>query len=206
MNSQSNHFRVEGVNSFVEDDAVLWEEFKSGNYTSFSVIYRKYIQVLYDYGLQVVKDSELVEDCIQDLYIYLWDNKIKLGKTDNIKFYLFKSLRRRLVLKLKSKGCEKLYDDLTLYQTSVELSCEQSLIVFQTIEGEEEKLLRSMVYLTKRQREAIYLRFYDNLSFQEIAAVMDLELKSTYNLISKALDVLRQYLPSLLLASLLFPL
>jgi RNA polymerase sigma factor (sigma-70 family) len=204
MNAQSNHFRVEGATSFAANDAVLWKEFKNGNTNSFSIIYRNYIQVLYSYGLQVVKDPELVEDCIQDLFIYLWDNKDKLGATDNIKFYLFKSLRRRLVIKCKSKSKEELSNDLTLHPSNVELSYEHTIVAVQTEQSQQEMFKRSMIYLTKRQREAIYLRFYDNLSFQEIADVMTLGLKSTYNLISKALEVLRQYLHFLLLVLLTF--
>ncbi|QNF34094.1 hypothetical protein HUW51_15695 [Adhaeribacter swui] len=113
---------------FVKEDAVLWEEFKGGNYNSFTVIYQNYIQVLYSYGLQVIKDPELVEDCIQDLFIYIWDNKNTLGKTENIKFYLFKALRRRIVVKLKLKDREELNDDFTHHTSHVQMSYEQTLM------------------------------------------------------------------------------
>jgi RNA polymerase sigma factor (sigma-70 family) len=203
MKPRSNHFKEEGSNSFVENDEVLWEGFKSGNINFFSIIYQKNIQALYNYGLQVIKDPELIEDNIQDLFIYLWDNKGTLGETNNIKFYLFKSLRRRLFTKLKSRGKEELSDDIMHHEYRVEKSYEHNLILVQTQQSQQELLNRSMLHLTTRQREAIYLRFFDNLSFQEIADVMALGLKSTYNLISKALDVLRQYLYPLLLVILL---
>jgi RNA polymerase sigma factor (sigma-70 family) len=45
--------------------------------------------------------------------------------------------------------------------------------------------------LTKRQQEAIYLKFYSNLSYKEVAAIMSISVDSIYNLISKAIDSLQ---------------
>lgn len=195
MNAQANDLRV--AHNAAGNDAALWEAFKTGNSHFFSFIYQSHIQALYSYGMQVVKDPELVEDCIQDLFIYIWGNRHKLGQTNNIRFYLFKALRRRLAAKSKSKSREERCEDFLLHPTHIALSYEHTLIVAQMQQSQQAKLNRAMVYLTRRQREAIYLRFYDNLSFQEIAEVMALGLKSTYNLISRSLDILRTYLCSL---------
>jgi hypothetical protein len=58
---------------------------------------------LYTNGINVVAAPELVGDCIQDLFIYSWDTKEKSGRTDNIKFYLFTALKRRILVKTAAK-------------------------------------------------------------------------------------------------------
>lgn len=172
------------------EDEVLWESFKGGDREAFSEIYYRYIHVLYFYGINISGNAALTEDCIQDLFIYLWDNRERLGKTDNIKYYLFTSLRRKILLDVKKDRKTKLQEPGSLPQAA-DLSYEHTLIFNQTKSEEKAMLNRAVLSLTKRQQEAIRLRFYDNLSFKEVADSMSLSIKATYNLISRALHILR---------------
>lgn len=174
-------------------DQDLWRAFKGGDRAAFSTIYRHYIQPLYNYGMKVAEDSDLVEDAIQELFIYLWKTRENLGETDSIKFYLFKSLRRRIITSQEeSLRQAKKKISVGQGQESATYSHEQFLVSRQLEEDQHRQLHLSLQGLTKRQREAITLRFYDNLSFQEVAQVMSLNIKSTYNLVSKALDALKE--------------
>jgi RNA polymerase sigma factor (sigma-70 family) len=178
---------------FAMPDTVLWGQFKEGNRQVFSYIYRHYIQALYNYGMKVADDTELVEDCIQELFIYLWKTRENLSDTDSIKFYLFKSLRRRIIsTQEETVRLNKKNEGVTTGQEMAEFSYEHLLVSRQVEEEQQERLVNSLNALTKRQREAIILKFYDNLSFQEVAEVMSLNIKSTYNLISKAIEVLKE--------------
>ena len=56
------------------------------------------------------------------------------------------------------------------------------------------KVRHSLQSLTKRQREAIFLKFFNQLSYHEVAVIMDLHVDSVYNLISKSIDILRKKL------------
>jgi RNA polymerase sigma factor (sigma-70 family) len=69
-------------------------------------------------------------------------------------------------------------------------------------EEQSEKLRRSLVMLTKRQREAIFLKFYNDLSYSDIASIMDLQVDSVYNIISKAIESLRQKLKTFVISGL----
>ncbi|MGV3503614.1 MAG: RNA polymerase sigma factor [Adhaeribacter sp.] len=174
-------------------DQDLWRAFKGGDRRAFSHIYRSHIQPLYNYGMKVAEEAELVEDCIQELFIYLWKTRENLGDTDSIKFYLFKALRRRIVTSQEeSVRQSKKKVSASESQDAAEYSHEQFLVSRQLEEEQQQQLQLSLNALTKRQREAITLRFYDNLSFQEVAEVMSLNIKSTYNLVSKALDALKE--------------
>jgi len=66
------------------------------------------------------------------------------------------------------------------------------------------KVRKSLQALTKRQREAIFLKFFNQLSYHEVAAIMNLHVDSVYNLISKAIDILRKKLKADAIFVLLF--
>ncbi|MDB5263213.1 MAG: sigma-70 family polymerase sigma factor [Adhaeribacter sp.] len=193
------HFMTEATT-----DSVLWELFKKGDRAAFSTIYQDHIQVLYSYGIKVCDDGEIVEDCIQELFIYLWHTKENLGPTTNIKYYLFKSLRRKIQAYIEADTKKnKISTAFANDRPATEDSPEYLLLAENHQKNNEEKMQQALLTLTNTQREAIYLRFYDNLGFQEIADIMGLQLKSTYNLISKAIEVLREQIQTIVLSLIL---
>ena len=187
----SAHSAVE--NTVMETDGDLWEAFKSGNEAAFARIYHTLVQDLYNYGLNIAADPELVEDCIQDLFIYIWDAKEKLGRTDNIKFYLFTALKRRILVKTGEKQKKDLLLKTSpLSSEKPDLPGETMFLSSQQEQEQSERLEKALLALTPRQREAIYLRFYDKLSYAQIASIMSLTIQSTYSLIARAMEGLRE--------------
>ncbi|MBO9637570.1 MAG: sigma-70 family RNA polymerase sigma factor, partial [Siphonobacter aquaeclarae] len=80
----------------VQAETELWTEFLSGNRTAFSQLYDRYADVLFSFGLRYSSDRDLVKDCIHDLFIDLHHYRAGLAREVNIRFYLLKSLRRKL--------------------------------------------------------------------------------------------------------------
>ena len=78
-------------------DELLWDNFRQGSESAYGLIYKNHFFTLYSYGLKICPEKEIVKDAIQDLFVYLWKNKDKLGTTDSIKYYLFTALKRRLI-------------------------------------------------------------------------------------------------------------
>lgn len=176
-------------------DSAIWKDFKSGCRRAYCFIYNKYSPTLYNYGRHISQDEELVKDSIQDLFIDLWIKKERLGDVSSIKFYLFQSLRRKLINEL---NCQKKYakNNGSLDDQDFEMvfSHEFYLIKEQITKEEKENLLSAINTLSKRQKEAIFLKYYSNLTYKEVASVMDLNINSTYNIMSKAIDVLKKNL------------
>ena len=173
-------------------DAQLWEQFTLGNKSAFDTIYDRYFQLLCCYGDRICDDKSLVEDVVQDLFIYLWTRKERLGATPAIKFYLFRCLRRKLIRVLtQQKRRTDHHVVLEIEGRRFQLSLQRSSML--PLEDSElrDKLAAALGQLTDRQKEAIYLRFYNNLSFQEVASIMDLEVRSVYNLIARILAILK---------------
>jgi RNA polymerase sigma factor (sigma-70 family) len=174
-------------------DEELWQSFKLGNEIAFGKIYDQYFNSLYNYGIKISRDKQLVKDCIQELFIELWRYKANLALVNSIKYYLFKSLRRKLVREIQNKG---IFSDISAEEYHFEMVLPyESLIVQKQISEEQSKeLLKALNSLSKRQKEAIFLKFYENLSYQEVASIMSITVKSVYKVILSGIDSLRKNL------------
>ncbi|MDN5202114.1 sigma-70 family RNA polymerase sigma factor [Fulvivirgaceae bacterium BMA10] len=173
-------------------DVEVWKSFKGGDEQAFNFLYRKYVQQLFNYGCQFSRDKEFVKDCIQDLFIYLRRQRSKLGDTSSIKAYLFKSLRRDVLRKIK-KEKKRQIEPLGNYQDfEISLSPETKLIHGQLIEEKRNHLEKALAKLSVKQREAIILYYYENLGYKEIAEILEMKMvKSARKLVYRAMDTLR---------------
>lgn len=149
----------------------LWESLKEGDKAAFAEIYNKHIIVLLNYGSKISPDSALVEDCIQDLFIELWQRRAHLSSTTSIKFYLFKALRNRICRYKGTRinGSESFDGHLLLAKES---SYEDRIIQMEVESFQMRHLREKVEELPPRQREAINLRYYHNFSNEEIAQLM----------------------------------
>jgi RNA polymerase sigma factor (sigma-70 family) len=177
------------------NDIDLWQHFKKGNEEAYSFIYEKYVPILYSYGYRIYPDEDLVKDCLQDLFVTLWSSRGNLANTDSIKYYLFRSLRREIARKLSS-ATNFTPDPATSVAENVEYPIEDHLIALEISNTQSKELDIALTYLSDRQREAVYLRFYQNIGFEEIAAIMGITHRAVYKLIYRAVDILKKaYIP-----------
>lgn len=181
------------ITALTGDPQQLWEQFRLGNQQALALIYQQHFFKLYNYGMKISRDADLVKDCIQDLFIHIWKQRESISDTTSIKYYLFKALRRRIVDELTSSK-EILIHPQAQKGFVFELPYEQTLIEEQISQEKKQKLLACLNTLPKRQKEALFLRYYENMSPQEVASIMSLSIDSTYVLFSKALHYLRKNL------------
>ncbi|NWJ52503.1 MAG: RNA polymerase sigma factor [Bacteroidetes bacterium] len=156
-------------------------------YTS---VFRFHFDTLYNYGKKITNDNELVKDCIQELFFRIWKNKVDLTSISYIKSYLLKGLRRQIlnVLELKYNHVDKIeLEDNFL----IEFSHEDYLIQMQNEDGLRTQIISALNQLSKKQREAIYLRYFEELEYSEIAEVMNINLQSVKNNVHRGLNALR---------------
>ena len=171
-------------------DAKIWLDLKSGDKSALSYVYTKFFDSLYSYGSRITPDAGLTEDSIQDLFVELWNKREGLSDVRNIKYYLFKSLRRKIIYKLSLQARHPETDDLTCFE--IELS-DKTHYLNQEVANDIRKNLKQLVLsLTPKQKEAIFLIYYDQLSYDEVASIMCLKVKTVYNLIHLAITKLRE--------------
>jgi RNA polymerase sigma factor (sigma-70 family) len=174
------------------DEKLIWLNFQAGDQHAYSLLYDTYFKPLYGFGLKVCTDANLVKDCIQELFIKLWRTKENLGQPVSTKSYLFESLRRTILKELAKKQYTLQAHLPEDYHFEVTRSHELRLIDLQVTEERMKQLEMALQKLTRRQRDAIHLKFYGQLSYEEIAEIMEVSIRSVYNLISKALETLYQ--------------
>ena len=186
---------ISNIASVNISDSILWGNFKSGDESAFAMIFRTHYQAMFNYGLKFQKDKGLVEDAIQELFLELWKNKQNLSDTDSIKPYLLTALRRKIIAKFnfQSKVKRLFSKDLPKeYKFEIILSPETELINTQTHEFTASQLKAELEALPPRQKEILYLLFYQDLSYEEIAQIMDMNYQSARNLVHRAVTQLRE--------------
>lgn len=171
------------------NDKELWSKLINGDENALAFIYNTYFPSLYKYGMKIFTDSSIVKDCIHDLFAALWFSRERLSDTDSIKYYLFASLKRRIVRHSRPGLLHMLLD---VNATSAP-SPEQIIIDEQSSRERSKKLEKVIRKLPKRQKEILYLRYYVGLTTQETADLMSLSINSTYVLLSKALNYLKKH-------------
>jgi len=187
------------------DSKIQETALEKGNRAAWDESYRIWFRKLFNYGRKFSADEGLIEDVIQDIFVALWqqgDSRVR-----SLDGYLFTSFRNNLLRKIslnRQRGAELLNGD---YHFELELAPDQQLISNERRDENARKIARAVAELTARQREFIFLRFYQQLSYEEISAVMDISVKAVYKLAARAIQLLRRELesePFMLIATLLF--
>jgi RNA polymerase sigma factor (sigma-70 family) len=174
------------------DDLMLWKAFRSGDEKALMMIFERYTQPLYNYGVKIIAANDLVNDSVQELFIEIWQNRARLGDTDSIKFYLFKSLRRKLI-RAKRRTENRLFGTFSVNENAESSPSHEFILVSEQLSIErKEQVMNLLGTLTRRQHEAIFLRYFEELNCDQIAAVMDLSKQAVYNLIHQALERMKK--------------
>lgn len=187
-------------------ESIYWQSFKAGNADAFEYLYRNYSSGLYNYGSKFSHDKELIKECIQDLFVGIWTRRDTLGNPVHLKNYLYKSFRHLIFKKAFQLQNFESYDEAhDNYAFQASLNVEEAMIDGEHRINVSAQLNLAMAKLTARQREAVFLRFYEQLSYEEIAEVMDISVKASYKIMARALGFLKENLSKddLMLLSLL---
>ncbi|WP_157638265.1 RNA polymerase sigma factor [Flexithrix dorotheae] len=176
----------------LENEYMIWLMLKRGQPESIDLMVTTYYGDLYYYGLKLSQDNALVEDCIQEVLVNMWEKRSTLEEIFSLKPYLIKSLKRRLIRKLSNQQREIDQNKEISTQTPLfSFSKEDTIITQQDSELKRRQLLAALSKLSNRQREIIYLKFYGELDYEEIVEVMALKRQSVHNLLQEAIKSLR---------------
>jgi RNA polymerase sigma factor (sigma-70 family) len=177
-----------------------WGRMAGGDKNAFLALYESHYKALFSYGFSLSTDRELTKDCIQEVFLEMWNSRLSLSKdVKNVQSYLFTWLRRKISRELSRLAKEKCADELTGEFPFLQSSYEELLIAFQESEDKKDQLRQALKKLTKKQLEMIRLKFYENLSYRTIATQTALTPRTVYNLIYEAMRHLRESMKLVLL-------
>lgn len=180
------------------DYGAIWESFISnGNEKALSLIYNDHYDLLYHYGLKYTHDIQVIEDSIQNTFGYFLKRGGNLFSVSNLKGFLLKSFRNQLLSELKRVN--RFYISRNFSQENDDCHEPEVNEIFEQEWHNrlEQKLRMSMKQLTARQKEILFLKYQCNLSYNEIANMLDIEVDSCYKLVYRSLKELRDEIDKL---------
>ena len=172
------------------DESLLWIQMVAGDEKSLGELMLVYFKPLLNYGYKFVKNDEFIKDCIQDMFIDIWNSKEKITLPLSIKAYLFVCLKRKIQRNIISEPyLEAIEDQVQLFVT---FSPESDLIKEESIAIRARRIAEALNALPKRQREVVYLKFFEEMSREEISALLSISPQTVSNLLQIAFSHIRK--------------
>ena len=187
--------QINRINAMMEQTnnstETLLASFQAGNMAAFSQLYDLHINILFNYGLKLTIDKELLKDCIHDIFVKLYTKKDELGTIDNLKSYLF--------ISLKNKLCDELRKRMYMSDTTAEevnamapTDVEDDYMEEEQRQNEFSLVKRLLDQLSPRQREALTLYYIEEKKYEDICTIMDMNYQSVRNLMHRGITRLRE--------------
>jgi RNA polymerase sigma factor (sigma-70 family) len=174
-------------------DELLWERFKNGDRIAFEQIISLHYSSLFRFGTRYSKDTGLIQDCLHDMFVYLWERRLHISGTDSIKKYLLKSFRHKILLELQRTQRRGWVDEDEAVDMSADQNFEDFFVFIETEQLSAKKIKTLIDLLPQRQQEALHLRYFEELDIEHIAQVMSINRQSVSNHLHKALNFLREH-------------
>lgn len=174
-------------------DENLWTQLRAGDERALRGLYDRFRDPLHYYLLKITQDEAAAQQVLQDLFVQLWESRGKLGAAHSVRAYLFSSARRAA---LRRTGRERRRDDRRRAwgreQPTLDFSPEDVVVDAERSELRRDYVAHLLNQLTERQREIVYLKYYEALSLQEIADTLGINYQSVINHLHRAVQKLRQ--------------
>ena len=174
------------------NNAEIWRQLKNGDPQSLTGLYRAYYINLVNFGIKLTGNRELTTDCITQVLIRLWDKRSTLPEVENIRSYLLACLKNELLAELKTT--DKIRSgNLQFIQENplTERSYEEYLIQAQADIDVKDDLKKALTHLTKREMQLLQMKFFEDLSYEEIAQRCRISKRTAYNIIHDGLKTLK---------------
>lgn len=173
-------------------DEYFFSKFQAGEDEGFSYFYKLYFGELCSYGVGLGFDKEIVKDLIQDIFYKIYFDRINISCPKHLKFYLLRALKNALNDYHKSHRFTSSPSDNTSHFVLT------TTVLDDIIDGEDKTILQKQIdnilaNLTDRQKEVLFLRYMQEMEYEEISKLMNLSVHATrklvYRALSKAKDV-----------------
>ncbi len=161
---------------------------RSGDEAAFKLVYDEHAGRVYGLAFRFLKNREQAEEIVQEVFVKLWLNKIKLDITGNLWLYLYVIAKRLCLNELKKVAqsrdlFNKLMQDIEAADDNT-----QNLVAF----AELEKISSEVIALLPKQQKKIFLLSrLDGLSHKEIAEKLSLSPHTVKNHMVEALRLIR---------------
>jgi len=177
----------------LQEELDLLQRILKNDEQALGLLMRKYYTDLYNYAARFTPDDALIKDCIQEVFISLWQRRQTAGIILSPKFYFLRAIKNKILKSLhkaqRNIGGQSIPED---YDFSHEFSIEKMIIAKQVSEENAARLTDLLALLSKREKEVIYLKYYQYLDNGQVAELMNISRQSVYNLLHEAIRKLKE--------------
>ena len=167
-----------------------WQQSLDNDTAAYGCIHATLFNGLYNYAAKLLNDEALADDALQDLFIKIWNRRSSIGNLEKVKPFFYTALRRHSLNQLRDLKLRQLKIRM-VNQPDIEFSQEEILIKKEADAGLKNKIIELLNALPERQREVIYLHYFENMGLTQIAEVMNINQQSAMNLKQRALQKMR---------------
>jgi RNA polymerase sigma factor (sigma-70 family) len=179
------------LNNDTQLEALYLQRLQTNDEQALAAIMRKYYTALYNYGARFTNNDALIKDCIQEVFISLWQRRENAAAILSPRYYLLRAVKNKVLKSLHQHNIKTGSLEPEEYDFLQEFSVEKLIIDKQMSEEQATVLRKTLAQLSKRQHELIYLKFYQHLDHAQIAGLMNLSRQSVYNLLHETIQKLR---------------
>lgn len=174
----------------MKDNAELIKGLGRGDYRSYETLFRLYYARFVNFADTIIKDRAAAKDIVQEAFIKVWVNRARLNSNLSLQNYLYVLVKRAVINFLRDRKFAKDISVSTLENLAADLSTDKTVDADET----RERIRTCVQEMPEQRRTAFLLSRNGALSNKEIAAEMNLSVKTVERHISLALSDLRKNL------------
>ncbi len=164
------------------NDYFLWNKLKQGDKRSFELVFKMYYPQLCLFANKYCDDFEAAKEVVQDLFIYMWENREKLEDMKSVKAYFFAAVRFNSIRRNEEKK-RKRVDILEVPEDMLKIDFSDEIAYTEL----QEKIFQSIEQLPPRCKKIFEMSRFDQMSYRRIASTLGISPRTVEAQISKAL-------------------
>lgn len=169
-------------------DSTVIALLKEGSEKVFEWVFKTHFKSLHAYAYAFLKDDELAEEVVQNIFCRVWEKREQLKTDGSIKAYLYRAVHNESLNYIKHQKVKANFE--TYYSGQMEEQNEHASDKVMT--GElESRIRQAMLELPQQCRIIFQMSRFEALKYQQIADQMGLSVKTIENQMGKALKLMR---------------
>ncbi len=176
------------IGYFIEDEQALVTEIREGNQKAWDAVTKVLYTPLFYFVNRMVSNTEIAEELVQDVFVNFWLKRKNLNITSSLKAYLYRAARNHTLNFIKRRQFERDYQEKLAQELILQTNDTEDAFHFSEL---EKQLSHAIENLPDNCKEIFKLSRYEEMTYKEIAEVLDIPTRSVHYQIGLALKELR---------------